>query len=145
MGSEMCIRDRATLYLAATDGPAGYEKMVALKRIHPHLAKERRYLDMFLDEARLAARIVHPNVCGVIDFGESDGQHFLAMDFLQGVPLSELMRAVGRSASLRADPLWLSVVGRIVRDACEGAAVEAGFGEDVEGDRDDFFLAFTPE
>ena len=40
----------ATLYLAATDGPAGYEKMVALKRIHPHLAKERRFLDMFLDE-----------------------------------------------------------------------------------------------
>ncbi len=117
---EIASGGMATLYLAATDGPAGYEKMVALKRIHPHLAKERRFLDMFLDEARLAARIVHPNVCGVIDFGESEGQHFLAMEFLQGVPLSELMRAVGRSASLRADPLWLSVVGRIIRDAAEG-------------------------
>ncbi|MBX7194186.1 MAG: serine/threonine protein kinase [Sandaracinaceae bacterium] len=117
---ELASGGMATLYLAATSGPAGYEKMVALKRIHPHLAKERRFLDMFLDEARLAARIVHPNVCGVIDFGEADGQHFLAMDFLSGVPLSELMRAVGRSAELRADPMWVPVIGRILRDAAEG-------------------------
>ena len=117
---ELASGGMATLYLAATDGPAGYEKMVALKRIHPHLAREKRFLDMFLDEARLAARIVHPNVCGVFDFGEANGQHFLAMEFLAGVPLSDLLRAVGRSAELRADPMWVPVVGRILRDAAEG-------------------------
>ncbi len=117
---EVASGGMATLYLAATDGPAGYEKMVALKRIHPHLASDRRYLDMFLDEARLAARIVHPNVCGVIDFGESEGQHFLAMDFLSGVTLSELLRTVARSGTLRADPVWLPVIGRILCDAAEG-------------------------
>jgi serine/threonine-protein kinase len=117
---EVASGGMATLFLAATDGAGGYEKTVALKRIHPHLAKDRRYLEMFLDEARLAARIVHPNVCGVIDFGESEGAHFLAMDFIAGVPLAELLRTVGRSATLRADPHWLPVVARILVDSAEG-------------------------
>jgi serine/threonine-protein kinase len=63
---------------------------------------------------------VHPNVCGVFDFGEADGDHFLAMDFLAGVPLSELLRVVGRSPELRSDPMWVPVIGRVLRDAAEG-------------------------
>jgi serine/threonine-protein kinase len=117
---EVASGGMATLFLAATEGAGGYEKTVALKRIHPHLAKDRRYLEMFLDEARLAARIVHPNVCGVIDFGEYEGEHFLAMDFIAGVPLATLLRMVGRSPTLRADPQWLPVVIRILLDAAEG-------------------------
>src|SRR5690606_8382316 len=61
-----------TVYLARAAGPAGFEKLVALKRIHPHMATDRRFVSMFLDEARIAAQIQHPNVCSVIDFGEVD-------------------------------------------------------------------------
>lgn len=128
---EVAVGGMATLYLGATEGTGGYQKVVALKRIHPHLAKDQRYLDMFLDEARLAARIVHPNVCSVIDFGESDNEHFLAMEFLSGVSLAELVRAAAKSPELRQDPRWLSVICRCLVDAAEGlhAAHELRDGE----------------
>ncbi|MBT8451352.1 MAG: hypothetical protein KJO40_05220, partial [Deltaproteobacteria bacterium] len=59
---ELAAGGMATVYLAKVDGAPGFEKLVALKRIHRHLAKEKRYVDMFLDEARIASRITHPNV-----------------------------------------------------------------------------------
>jgi serine/threonine-protein kinase len=128
---EVATGGMATLYLGATEGVGGYQKIVALKRIHPHLAKDQRYLDMFLDEARLAARIVHPNVCSVIDFGEAENEHFLAMEFLSGVSLAEFVRAAAKSPELRQDPRWLSVIGRCLVDAAEGlhAAHEVRDGE----------------
>ena len=71
---ELASGGMATVYLARIDGPHGFEKLVALKRIHPHLVSERRYVEMFLDEARIASGITHPNVCTVFDFGESGGE-----------------------------------------------------------------------
>src|SRR5580658_212170 len=59
----------------AADGAAGaYERIVALKRMHPHSARERRQTEAFLREARLAANLVHPNVVHAFDFGEIDGE-----------------------------------------------------------------------
>ena len=51
------------MYLAKVEGPAGFDKLVALKRVHPHLERDERFVAMFLDEARIAARVNHPNVC----------------------------------------------------------------------------------
>ena len=59
------------MHLARAEGSPGFQKLVALKRIHPHLAREQEYVDMFLDEARIASSITHPNVCSVFDFGEA--------------------------------------------------------------------------
>ena len=61
----------ATVYLAIARGASGFGRAVAVKRIHPHLASEREFVEMFLDEARIASRIRHPNVCSVEDFGEA--------------------------------------------------------------------------
>src|SRR5688572_29139781 len=69
---EIAAGGMATVYLACADSHAGFDKMLALKRIHPHLAKEKSFVEMFLDEARIAARINHPNVCHVFDFGEAN-------------------------------------------------------------------------
>ena len=64
---ELASGGMATVYLARMEGAQGFEKIVALKRVHPHLVSERRYIEMFLDEARIASGITHPNVCSVFD------------------------------------------------------------------------------
>jgi len=117
---ELASGGMASVYLARADGSPGFQKVVALKRIHPHLAIERDYVEMFLDEARIASRITHPNVCSVFDFGESDGEYFIAMEYLVGEPLSRLHRRIVANAEQRSSPLLLARMARIVAQACEG-------------------------
>src|SRR5215813_4104549 len=78
----------AEIFLARLHGDGGFEKLVCIKRILPHLAKDPQFVAMFLDEARVAARISHPNVCQVFELGEIDGSYYLAMEYLEGVPLA---------------------------------------------------------
>ena len=117
---ELASGGMASVYLARIDGVSGFEKLVALKRIHRHLAKEEGYLEMFLDEARIASRITHPNVCSVFDFGEADGEHYIAMEYLVGEPLSRLMSRVAGTQGHRRSPLLPLRTARIIADACEG-------------------------
>ena len=129
---ELASGGMATVYLARMDGPHGFEKIVALKRIHPHLVSDRSYVDMFLDEARIASGITHPNVCSVFDFGEFNGEYYLAMEYLVGESLARLCRRAGASAEQRESPLLSLKVARIIEEACEGlhAAHES---KDVKG------------
>lgn len=83
----------ATVYLGRAKGKAGFEKVVAVKVIHPHLAGEAEFVGMFLDEARIAARIHHPHVVEILDLGESDGAYFMVMEFIEGENLSALTRS----------------------------------------------------
>ena len=78
----------AEIFLARLVGAAGFEKLVCIKRILPHLAKDQVLVQMFLAEARIAAQISHPNVCQVFELGEIDGRYFIAMEYLEGVPFS---------------------------------------------------------
>ena len=117
---ELASGGMASVYLARIDGASGFEKLVALKRIHRHLAKQKGYVDMFLDEARIASRITHANVCSVFDFGEADGEHYIAMEYLVGEPLSRLMSRAARDQNQRRSPLLPLRMARIIADACEG-------------------------
>ena len=117
---ELASGGMASVYLARADGSSGFEKLVALKRIHRHLAKEREYVEMFLDEARIASRITHPNVCSVFDFGEAEGDYYIAMEYLLGEPLSRLCTKVASLPQERRSPLLPLRMARIVADACEG-------------------------
>jgi serine/threonine-protein kinase len=130
---ELAAGGMATVYLARVHGASGFEKLVALKRIHRHLAKEQKYIEMFLDEAKIASRITHPNVCSVFDFGQADGEYYIAMEYLVGEPLSRLCGKVARDQSQRRHPMLPPRMGAIVADACEGlhAAHEL---KDVNGD-----------
>ena len=78
----------AEIFLARLQGAAGFHKLVCVKRILPHLAKDQQLVTMFLSEARIAAQISHPNVCSVFELGEIDGRYFIAMEYLEGVPFS---------------------------------------------------------
>jgi serine/threonine-protein kinase len=106
----------ATVYLGRARGKAGFEKRVAVKVIHPHLANEPELVGMFLDEARIAADIHHPHVVETLDLGEDDGVYFMVMEFIEGETLSALMRAVAADD----EALPLSAALQIVSDACEG-------------------------
>lgn len=117
---EIASGGMASVYLARSVGAAGFERPIAIKRIHPHLAKKQIFVDMFLDEARLNARIAHPNVCNVLDFGEAEGSYFMAMEYLVGQPLSRVLSAVATRPELAASKRWHALAARILADACQG-------------------------
>ncbi len=102
----------ATVYLASVEG-----KPCAIKRIHPHLSAQREFVEMFMDEARIAARIKHPNVCVVHEWGEADCTFFLAMELVIGETLYDAIRALAREGD---EPLRIRLALRVVADACRG-------------------------
>ncbi|HEY8428104.1 MAG TPA: serine/threonine-protein kinase, partial [Sandaracinaceae bacterium] len=109
----------ATVYLARMELAAGLDRLVALKTIHPHLAREKAFIDMFLDEARIASLISHPNVCAVHDFGEVSGVYYLAMEHLIGEPLFDVInRLVDRFDEVR--DVLPYIAARVIADGCEG-------------------------
>src|SRR5215213_882366 len=82
----------ADVYLAVyANADAGrFQKLLVLKLLKPELNAEPEFVNMFLDEARLAARLNHPNVVQTLEVGEDRGQHFLAMEYLDGQPLNRV-------------------------------------------------------
>ncbi|MCZ7682770.1 MAG: protein kinase [Sandaracinaceae bacterium] len=110
----------ATVYLSRMRLAAGLERLVALKTIHSHLAKERTFVDMFLDEAKIASLINHPNVCSVYDFGEVHDTYFLAMEYLLGEPLFDVVNAMAEREEEELRQAGPFLAARIIADACEG-------------------------
>ncbi len=106
----------ATVYLAKVRGEGGFERLVALKLMHPHIAGEADFVSMFLDEARLAARIRHPNVVPTLAVERSDDGLFLVMEYIEGHPLHAILRTAGSAKRL----LPIPVVLRVVIDLLEG-------------------------
>jgi serine/threonine-protein kinase len=80
----------AEVFLAVVRGPAGFNKLVVIKQIRPQLADDPEFLGMFLDEARLAARLSHPNVVQTNEVGQEGNRYFIAMEYLDGQPLNRL-------------------------------------------------------
>ncbi len=86
----------AEVYLALSGELPGYRTLLVVKRILPHLASNRQFIGMFLDEARLAALLDHPNVVRIIEVGHDGEEYFLAMELVQGKPLSAVLRKATR-------------------------------------------------
>jgi serine/threonine-protein kinase len=86
----------ATVHFGRLLGPVGFSRTVAIKRLHPQFAKDPEFVAMFLDEARLAARIQHPNVVATVDVVAMEEELFLVMDYIRGESLSRLLRAAKR-------------------------------------------------
>lgn len=122
------IGGMATLYLARRHGTAGFARLVALKMIHSHLAEQRTFIEMFVDEARICSQISHPNVVHVEEFGEIDGVHYLVMEYLDGCSLNELL-AMHYRKERRLDP---ELAARVVLQVASGlhAAHEARDADD---------------
>ncbi len=117
---ELAKGGMGAVYLARVEGPAGFDKLVALKCIHEHLAEDTQFVEMFLDEARIAARITHSNVCSVFDFGVEDGTYYIAMEYLLGETAARIARHV---SELPDEPPLERIAGyycNIAAQAAEG-------------------------
>ncbi|MDA0713503.1 MAG: serine/threonine-protein kinase, partial [bacterium] len=106
----------AEVFLAKHIGLDGFEKLVVLKRILPHLASQREYVSMFLDEAKTAADLRHSNVVNTFEFGEDKGVYFMVMEFLHGQDL----RSIYRKALQTKMEIPLKHSLGIIIDACCG-------------------------
>ncbi|MEO7327239.1 MAG: serine/threonine-protein kinase [Minicystis sp.] len=106
----------ATVWVARIQGKHGFEKLVAVKTILPNLASEPGFRTMFLDEARIASGIRHPNVAEVHDLGEEDGTLYMVLEWVSGDSWSKLYGAV---AGLN-HPFPVHLLIRIAADACAG-------------------------
>lgn len=114
--AELASGGMATVYLARLSAVAGFQRLYAIKRLHPHLQREEEFVDMFLDEARLAARIHHPNVVSILEVGESKRGYYLVMEYIEGDTLAHLL---ARSAQQQTKlPVEVSV--RIALDTLAG-------------------------
>ena len=80
-----------TIWLAVAGGLGGFRKLLVVKELRWDLTRNPRFVEMFLDEAKLAARLNHPNVVQTLEAGQEDQRYFLSMEFLDGQPLSEVL------------------------------------------------------
>ena len=111
---ELAKGGMAELYLGRLHGVGGFTRLVAIKRILPHLAEDKVFVEMFLNEGRIAAHLSHPNICQVHELGESEGELFLAMEYLDGVSWDALIKLMPRT------PETLRLVAGVFAQACEG-------------------------
>jgi serine/threonine-protein kinase len=116
---EIAAGGMATVHLGRLLGPVGFSRTVAIKRLHPHLSRDPEFVAMFLDEARLAARVRHPNVVPTLDVVATKGELFLVMEFVQGESFAKLLRT--------PEPIPVRIVASVIAGALHGlhAAHEA--------------------
>jgi hypothetical protein len=117
---QLAIGGMAEVYLARQSGPAGFEKECVIKRILPSLAADQQFVNMFLDEARIAARLSHPNIVQIFDLGSIDdgnkGDYFLAMEHVHGVDLQQIEEAELQ----RGGRIPLQIAVKICSNVAEG-------------------------
>ncbi len=118
----------AEVYLARRAGPHGFQKTVAVKRILPQFARDADFVAMFVDEARVCARLGHPNIVQVFDFGEEDGELYMAMEYVDGTTGARLVRSVASRGEEIPLDVCLHVALSILRalDCAHGARDEEG-------------------
>jgi serine/threonine protein kinase len=118
----------AEVYLARREGPHGFQKIVAVKRILPQYARDPDFVAMFVDEARVCARLGHPNIVQVFDFGEQYGELYMAMEYVDGTTGARVIRAAASQGEELPLEVCLHTVLSILRalEYAHGARDDAG-------------------
>jgi len=116
LGERIAVGGMAEVFEAVYAPEGGFERRVAIKRIHAHLAEQPRFVELFRSEAELGSRLAHPNIVQVLDFGSRDDTYFLAMEFVDGVNLAKLLAWAARTGRELPEP----VVGAVLRGILEG-------------------------
>lgn len=108
---EIASGGMATVYLARVTGVAGFQRLFAVKRLHPHLQSEKEFVEMFLDEARLAAGIHHPNVVPILEVGANPGVgYYLVMEFIEGETFARLLARAAQTRTRVPEAISIRVV-----------------------------------
>jgi serine/threonine-protein kinase len=113
--AELAHGGMGDVYLGVAQGPAGFSKLMVIKMLRPGLAEDEQFLQMFLEEARLAARLNHPNVVQTVEVGNEGRRYFLAMEYLEGQSLQRLRQRVAKE-----HPFPLGPHLRMLVEACNG-------------------------
>ena len=104
------------VYLARQRGLDGFQKLLVIKTLLPHLCEDEEFITMFKDEARVTAQLIHPNICQVFEFEQVSGVFYMAMEYLRGEDLRRLWKACEQ----RGSPLRVPLICRVVADAAAG-------------------------
>ena len=116
----------AEVYKGRIQGPAGFERTFVVKRILPHLSDDTTFIKMFVEEAKLSARLAHPNIVHIFELGAVDGEYFISMEYIRGHDLSETMRAIWKTMG----PPRPEMVAYIGREACRGLSYAHGLTDE---------------
>jgi len=106
------------VFLARQEGPAGFEKILVVKKILNHLTENKEFVELFLGEARLAARMNHRNIVQVFELGEHQGSYFIAMEYVAGKSLRDVIDAAGR----RKERIPAEIARSIAEQICDAAS-----------------------
>ncbi len=110
---KLAVGGMGEVWLARQKGPVGFEKLVVVKTLLKHLKEDQEFVNMFFDEARIAAVLNHPNIAQIYDLGEDKGEYFIAMEYVHGLSL----RDVVVHALERGDGMPLALKCRVIADA----------------------------
>jgi eukaryotic-like serine/threonine-protein kinase len=108
--AEIAAGGMATVHIGRLLGPVGFARTVAIKRLHVPFAKDPEFVASFLDEARLAARIRHPNVVSTLDVVATEGELFVVMEYVLGESLAQLMRLAHARGERVATPIAAAIM-----------------------------------
>ena len=111
--SRIGVGGMAELFVGCTTGRRGFEKVVAIKRILPQMESDEDSVQMFFDEARISAHLVHTNIAHVFDLGMSDGAPFIAMEYVHGVSLATIIAHITRRGRLASPSLAAYVLEKV--------------------------------
>jgi serine/threonine-protein kinase len=126
---EIASGGMATVHIARQVGAAGFARIVAIKRLHERYARDPEFVAMFLDEARIVARIRHPNVVQTIDVVAEDGELFLVMEYVHGESLLRMMQAANKSNALLPIPVVAAVLAGALHGLHEAHEARSETGE----------------
>lgn len=107
------IGGMAEVWLAEMVGPSGFGRIVALKRLHAQLSKDQEFIDSFISEARVGGSLDHPNIVRTIEFGQEGASWYLAMEYVQGVSLTTLLRAARKQQQLIPTAMSLEIMRQL--------------------------------
>jgi eukaryotic-like serine/threonine-protein kinase len=129
---EIASGGMATVHFGRLVGPAGFSRPVAIKRLHAQFARDPDFVKMFLDEARLAARIAHPNVIPTIDVVAAEEEVFLVMEYVRGVTLAQLARTVRRRGDRIQPLIAIGVVSGMLQGLHAAHEARSDMGERLD-------------
>lgn len=114
LGDRIARGGMAEVYHAQVVGAAGFARKIAVKRILPELVEDTEFLEMFTEEAKLAAQLDHPNVVQIFDFDHVDDSFYIAMEYVRGADLSKLIAAARRKRELLNPAVVVFVIGEVL-------------------------------
>src|ERR1700690_1868515 len=116
----------ADVYKGRIQGPEGFERIFVIKRILPHLSDDPTFIRMFIEEAKLSARLNHPNIVQIFELGAVEGEYFISMEYVHGQDLSATMRVFWKSVG----PPHPALVAYVGRDVCRALGYAHGLTDE---------------